>query len=113
MNSNRGELLRQKLTGSARTDRPSLDLSPEGALLEQIVDPANLERAWKRVRRNRGAPGPDGMTIKEFEPWAREHWPTIRRQLVDGTYQPMPVRRKIIQKENGGERLLGIPTVCS
>lgn len=111
MNSNRGKLLRQKSTGSARSEQPSLDLSPEDALLEQVVDPANLELAWKRVRRNRGAPGPDGMTIKEFEPWAREHWPAIRQQLLDGMYQPMPVRRKTIQKENGGERLLGIPNV--
>jgi len=52
------------------------------------------------------------MTIKEFEAWAREHWPRVRQQLLDGTYQPSPVRRKTIPKEGGGERLLGIPNVA-
>ena len=79
--------------------------------MEQVVDPENLERAWRQVKRNRGAPGPDGMTIKQFEVWARENWPTVRQQLLDGTYRPAPVRRKTIPKEGGGERLLGIPNV--
>jgi len=111
MNSDRVILLRQERTGSARNDQPALDVSPANALLEQIVEPANLERAWRRVRRNRGAPGPDGMTLKAFEPWVRANWPTVRQQLLDGTYRPAPVRRKTIQKEGGGERLLGIPNV--
>jgi len=51
------------------------------------------------------------MTIKQFEPWARENWPTVRQQLLDGTYRPGPVRRKTIPKDGGGERLLGIPNV--
>ena len=68
-------------------------------------------RRQARVKRNRGAPGPDGITLKEFEPWARIHWSTIRQQLMDGTYRPDPVRRKTIPKEGGGERQLGIPNV--
>ncbi len=111
MNSDRGKLLRQERTGSAHTDQPALDASPTDALMELIVEPSNLERAWRRVKRNRGAPGPDGMTIKEFEPWARTNWKTVRKQLLDGTYRPDPVRRKTIPKEGGGERLLGIPNV--
>jgi RNA-directed DNA polymerase len=106
-------MLRQELTGSARSDQPTLDPSePHGPdLMEQIVSTSNLDRAWRRVKRNRGAPGPDGITIKEFEPWARTHWAESRQQLLDGTYRPQPVRRKVIKKENGGERLLGIPNV--
>jgi len=106
-------MLRQELTGSARSDQPTLDPSePHGSdLMEQIVSTPNLDRAWRRVKRNRGAPGPDGITIKEFEPWARTHWAGIRQQLLDGTYRPQPVRRKVIKKENGDERLLGIPNV--
>ena len=113
LDSNRGNMLRQELTGSARSDQPTLDPSePHGSdLMEQIVSTPNLDRAWRRVKRNRGAPGPDGITIKEFEPWARTHWAGIRQQLLDGTYRPQPVRRKVIKKENGDERLLGIPNV--
>ncbi len=107
------ELLRPELTDSASVDQPALSVISTDALMEQVVDPANLDRAWRQVKRNRGAPGPDGMTIKQFEPWARENWPTVRQQLLDGTYRPGPVCRKTIRKEGGGERLLGIPTVCA
>jgi RNA-directed DNA polymerase len=80
--------------------------------MELVVAAENLERAWRQVKRNRGAPGPDGMTIREFETWARENWSTVRQQLLDGTYRPSPVRRKTIPKPDGkGDRLLGIPNV--
>jgi len=105
------ELLRPELTDPACMDQPALNASPADALMEQVVDVDNLDRAWRQVRRNRGAPGPDGMTIKQFEAWAREHWPGVRQQLLDGTYRPSPVRRKVIPKAGGGERLLGIPNV--
>ena len=105
------ELLRPECTDPAFNDQPALDASETGALMEQVVDPVNLDRAWRQVKRHRGAPGPDGMTIKQFEPWARENWPAVRQQLLDGTYRPGPVRRKTISKEGGGERLLGIPNV--
>jgi len=107
MNSVRGKLLRMELTGPARNDQPALDASSADALMELIVDPFNLEQAWRKVKRNRGAPGPDGITIKEFEPWVRVNWKLVRQQLLDGTYRPGPVRRKTIRKEGGGERLLG------
>ena len=76
-------------------------------LMETIVDPDNLERAWKKVRLNNGAPGPDGITIDEFPEHFRAHWPEIRQQLLDGTYVPGPARRKSIDKPDGGQRDLG------
>ena len=105
------KLLRPECTDPAFMDQPALSASSADALMELIVAPENLDRAWRQVKRNRGAPGPDGMTIKQFEPWARENWPVVRQQLLEGTYRPDPVRRKTISKEGGGERLLGIPNV--
>jgi RNA-directed DNA polymerase len=80
-------------------------------LMEKIVDPDNLVRAWNKVRSNGGAPGPDGITIDDFPDHCREHWPEIKQQLLDGTYAPSPARRKSIPKPDGGERHLGIPNV--
>ena len=106
------KLFRTERTDPARSDQPALDVSPEDALMELIVSPNNLQRAWRQVKGNRGAPGPDGMTIAEFEDWAHENWATVRQQLLEGTYQPQPVRRKTISKPGGkGVRLLGIPNV--
>jgi RNA-directed DNA polymerase len=79
--------------------------------MESIVDQANIEKAWKRVKANRGAPGPDGVTLDEFFNTFRHHWPDVRRQLLKGTYRPTPVRRKTISKPDGGARNLGIPNV--
>lgn len=84
---------------------------PTNALMERVVAWDNLMKAWQKVRRNRGAPGPDGMTIEQFPELFRENWPVIERQLLDGTYQPGPARRKSIPKDDGSERLLGIPNV--
>jgi len=80
-------------------------------LMVRIVDAANLQSAWRRVKANQGAPGSDGMTLEDFPDFARVHWSDIRQALLDGTYQPQPVRRVLIPKPGGGERLLGIPTV--
>jgi len=80
-------------------------------LMEKIVDDANMERAWKNVRRNAGAPGPDGITVDQFPQWLRPRWPQIRQQLLEGTYRPAAARRKAIPKPDGGQRLLGIPNV--
>jgi len=79
--------------------------------MESVVDEANMEAAWRRVKANRGAPGPDGVTLDEFFDSFRHHWPDVRRQLLEGTYQPTPVRRKSIPKPDGGQRHLGIPNV--
>src|SRR3981081_2928904 len=62
-------------------------------LMEEVGNRENLVRAWKRVRRNKGSPGVDGMTIDDARDYLREHWPSIRSQLLEGTYQPQPVKR--------------------
>lgn len=71
----------------------------------------NLRSAWKRVKANKGAPGIDGVTIEDFPAHLRAHWGDIRRQLETGRYRPSAVRRVEIPKDDGGKRLLGIPTV--
>ena len=80
-------------------------------LMERILARDNLWRAWKRVKANQGAPGIDGMPIEDFMTYAQGHWPQIRQALREGRYQPQPVRRVVLPKPGGGERLLGIPTV--
>lgn len=108
----RVNLFRPESTDLASNDQPALNLSHEDALMELIVSPRNLQAAWRQVKGNRGAPGPDGMTTDEFEDWAHANWDTVRQQLLEGTYQPPPVRRKTIPKPGGkGDRLLGIPNV--
>jgi hypothetical protein len=62
-------------------------------MMEQVVAPENLRKAWARVKANAGAPGIDGMTVAEFPAFCREHWPAIRSALMKGTYRPAPVRR--------------------
>ena len=79
--------------------------------MEEVCDRENLERAWKRVRSNKGSPGVDGMTIDAAKDYLREHWPNIRAQLLEGTYQPQPVKRVEIPKPDGGIRKLGVPCV--
>jgi len=80
-------------------------------LMEQIVELRNIERAWKKVKANGGAPGFDGVTLDEFFRTFRDVWPTVRQQLLEGTYEPSPARRKSIPKPDGSERFLGIPDV--
>jgi RNA-directed DNA polymerase len=81
------------------------------ALMLEAVDRQNVWRAAKRVMKNDGAPGIDGMTVDELPDWLREHWSGVREQLLAGTYEPKPTRRVMIPKRGGGERMLGIPTV--
>ena len=80
-------------------------------LIEDVVDDTILEMAWARVKANRGAPGPDGITLAEFPEWFRPQWSTVRQQLIDGSYRPSPARRVTIDKPDGGTRELGIPNV--
>ena len=80
-------------------------------LLERILSRDNLNRAYKRVRANKGAPGIDGMTIEDALPWLREHREELLESIRNGRYKPQPVRRKEIPKPDGGVRQLGIPTV--
>ena len=80
-------------------------------LLERILSRENLNRAYKRVRANKGAPGIDGMTVEDALPWLREHREELLETIRKGKYRPQPVRRKEIPKPDGGVRKLGIPTV--
>jgi RNA-directed DNA polymerase len=80
-------------------------------LMEQIVDVRNMEQAWKNVKANGGAPGPDGVTLDEFAQSFRDQWPRVRQQLLEGTYEPSAARRKSIPKPDGSQRDLGIPNV--
>jgi len=84
--------------------------SPE-YLMEEVCQRDNLVRALKRVRANQGSPGMDGMRVEELTDYLKEHWLRIREQLLQGAYQPQPVKRVRIPKPGGGERPLGIPTV--
>ncbi|MCK2148592.1 group II intron reverse transcriptase/maturase [Marinobacter alexandrii] len=79
--------------------------------MARVLSRDNLNRALKQVRRNKGAPGIDGMTVDALPDHLRQHWPEIRQQLFQQTYRPKPVRRVTIPKANGGSRPLGIPTV--
>jgi RNA-directed DNA polymerase len=81
------------------------------SLMEQVCDPKNLLRAYRRVRANKGKPGVDGMTVRELADWLRSNHKALTASLLDGTYQPQPVRGVQIPKPGGGQRQLGIPVV--
>jgi RNA-directed DNA polymerase len=86
----------------ARTDR----------LMEEVCERENLKEALRQVKANKGSPGVDGMTVGGITDYLKQHWPAIREQLLNGTYEPKPVRRVEIPKpDGGGVRKLGIPTV--
>ena len=80
-------------------------------LMEEILSRDNLNRACKRVKANKGAPGVDGMTVEDALPWLKEHREELLESIRQGKYKPQPVRRKEIPKPDGGVRKLGIPTV--
>ena len=100
--------IEQRMTqnNSANADRGA------DGLLEEIVSPRNLNRAYKRVKRNKGAGGIDGMKVDELLQYLRENGEEIRKSITDGTYRPEPVRRVEIPKDNGKTRKLGIPTAA-
>ncbi len=83
----------------------------EAGLWELFMARENLASALRRVERNAGAAGIDGMSSKELRPWLKDHWPRVRSMLDAGTYRPSPVRRVMIPKPSGGTRMLGVPTV--
>ena len=80
-------------------------------LMEAVCERENLKEALRRVKANKGSAGVDGMTVGGITDYLKQHWPTIREQLLNGTYEPRPVRRVEIPKPDGGVRKLGIPTV--
>ena len=104
-------------TGPAALEEPQVSSVLEGeraltaTLMERICEPENLNRAYKKVKANRGAPGVDGMSVTEVRPWLEAHREELTQSLLDGSYQPQPVRGVQIPKPGGGVRQLGIPTV--
>src|SRR5499425_900195 len=80
-------------------------------LMEEICERENLKAALRQVKGNKGSAGVDGITINQLSDYLKQHWPVIRERLLNGTYEPKPVRRVEIPKPDGGVRKLGIPTV--
>src|SRR3974377_1426761 len=110
-------------TGEARQagrediESPSAVSEPERPantrrIMEDVCERTNLKEALRQVRSNKGSAGVDGMTVDQLGDYLKQHWPAIREQLLNGTYEPKPVRRVEIPKpDGGGVRKLGIPTV--
>jgi RNA-directed DNA polymerase len=80
-------------------------------LMEEVASRENLNRAYRRVKANKGAPGVDGLTIRQLGDWIKQHKQELTAALLDGSYQPQAVRGVEIPKPGGGVRQLGIPTV--
>jgi RNA-directed DNA polymerase len=80
-------------------------------MLEQVLDRRNIERALEQVMRNKGAGGVDGMQTEELRAYLNDNWQSLRARILEGSYEPSPVRKVEIPKPNGGKRMLGIPTV--
>jgi RNA-directed DNA polymerase len=101
----------KKPNGGVAMRRVMEQPNPNEHLLERVLSRENLQKAWKRVKANKGAPGIDNMSIDDFPEFAHAQWESIRDLLLAGTYQPSPVKRVEIPKPTGGTRPLGIPTV--
>jgi RNA-directed DNA polymerase len=98
------------------TEPPAAKRQPESPadtewMMEAVCDRENLWKALKRVQANKGSAGVDGMTVGKLPGYLAKQWPALREQLLQGTYQPQPVKRVEIPKPDGGVRKLGIPTV--
>jgi RNA-directed DNA polymerase len=108
----RGEAPRAEGSGEASTAAHGNERSgsDEAHLMERVVERGNVIVALKRVQKNKGSPGIDGMTVEALRDHLRETWLVLREQLLAGTYRPQPVKRQLIPKSDGGERELGIPT---
>src|ERR1700674_2173676 len=98
-------------TESSRATSGSESPAKTNRWMEAVCERENLKEALRQVKANKGSPGVDGMTVVALSDYLRQHWPAIREQLLNGTYEPKPVRRVEIPKPDGGVRKLGIPTV--
>ena len=87
------------------------DVRGRQELWERVFSQANLSVALKRVERNKGAAGVDGLGTEDLRDWLAEHWAVTREALDAGTYAPLPVRQVMIPKLDGGQRMLGVPSV--
>src|SRR5215468_3595272 len=110
----RGEALKVGREGTESLPATHGPESPAGTdrLMEEVCERENLKEALRQVKANKGSPGVDGMTVVGLKDYLKQHWPAIREQLLNGTYEPQPVRRVEIPKpDGGGVRKLGIPRV--
>ena len=111
----RGEGRQGEALPEAPSDEPNVPRSEAkgagSALLRRMLTKENMQRAWKRVKANKGAAGVDGLDIERTAEYLKQAWPGIKEGVLSGTYRPSPVRRVGIPKPDGGERELGIPTV--
>jgi len=80
-------------------------------VMDAVVETKNMWKAYRRVVKNKGAPGVDGMTVDDLGCYLKTHWTRIKGELLEGVYKPEAVRKVEIPKPNGGKRQLGIPTV--
>jgi group II intron reverse transcriptase/maturase len=106
-----GEARSVERSEEAPTAKYGNERSGASDLMAKVCERRNLQAALKRVRKNKGSPGIDGMTVDELPDYLRGHWPVLREQLLTGMYQPSPVKEQLIPKSGGGMRKLGIPTV--
>src|ERR1700694_826697 len=97
----------EPLSAANETERPA----NTSRIMEDACERANLKEALRQLRGNKGSAGVDRMTVDQLGDYLKQHWPAIREQLLNGTYEPKPVRRVEIPKPDGGMRKLGIPTV--
>lgn len=95
-------------TGAATSGRTK---SEGDALMERVVERDNMRRAYRRVLRNKGSAGIDGLSVEGLGDWLKKHWPSVKQALLGGRYLPHAVRRVDIPKPQGGVRTLGVPTV--
>ena len=96
----------ESLSAANESERPA----NTSRLREEVCERANLKEALRQVRGNKGSSGVDRMTVDQLGDYLKQHWPAIREQLLNGIYEPRPVRRVEIPKPDGGVRKLGIPT---
>ena len=101
---------REETESSGATNGPESPASTD-RLMEEVCERENLKEALRRVKANKGSAGVDGMTVGAITDYLKQHWPAIREHLLNGTYEPKPVRRVEIPKPDGGVRKLGIPSV--
>jgi group II intron reverse transcriptase/maturase len=108
---NRGEAPKAERSEEAPTATRGNERLGTSDLMEKVCERRNLQAALKRVKKNKGSPGIDGMTVDELPDYLRAHWERLRGELLSGTYRPQAVKRQQIPKSGGGVRELGIPTV--
>ena len=107
----RGETPRIERSEEAQLATHANERLGASGLMELVCERQNLQAALKRVRKNKGSPGIDGMTVDALPEYLKAKWLELREQLLLGKYQPAAVKQQLIPKGNGGMRQLGIPTV--